>query len=124
MQWRNDTTLPSRGLGANGASSGRPTGNSSGPVFYTFRKSHLLPNPRDVTYRQRKCLSVLAWGTFGADLNCSESSRGSGLGARWFTSPPQCHLQAARSHSLRPPHAPTALASKGPGAASLLMVDC
>jgi hypothetical protein len=35
-----------------------------------------------------------------------------------------CHLQAARSHSLRPPHAPTALASKGPGAASLLMVDC
>src|SRR5262245_30537393 len=56
----------------------------------------------------------------GADLKCSESSRGSGLRAQWFTSPPQCHLQAARSHSLRPPHAPTALASKGPGA----VVDC
>src|SRR6516165_7175 len=67
---------------------------------------------------------MLACGTFGADLNCSESSRGSGLGARWFTNPPQCHLQAARSHPHRPPHAPTALASKGPGAASLLMVDC
>src|SRR5262249_41294075 len=49
----------------------------------------------------------------GADLNCSESSRGSGPRAQWFTSPPQCHLPAARSHSLRPPHAPTALASKG-----------
>src|SRR5262245_33596057 len=62
----------------------------------------------------------------GADLNRSESSGGGGGGlrAQWFTSPPQCHLQAARSHSLRPPHAPTALASKGPGAASLLMVDC
>src|SRR5262245_21531475 len=31
----------------------------------------------------------------GADLNCSESSRGSGLRAQLFTSPPQCHLQAA-----------------------------
>jgi hypothetical protein len=50
---------------------------------------------------------------FGANLKCSESSRGSGLPAQWFTSPPQCHLQAARSHSLRPPHASTALASKG-----------
>src|SRR5262249_28175579 len=35
-----------------------------------------------------------------------------------------CCSQAARSCSLRLPHAPTALASKGPGAASLLTVDC
>jgi hypothetical protein len=41
--------------------------------FYTFRKSPLLPKARDVAYRQRKCLSVLAWGTFGVDLNRSES---------------------------------------------------
>jgi hypothetical protein len=44
-----------------------------GPVVYTFRKSLLLPMLRDVTYRQRKCLCMLACGTFGADLNCSES---------------------------------------------------
>src|SRR5215831_20695961 len=46
------------------------------PVVYTFRKSLLVPKPRDVTYRQCKCLSVLVCDAFGADLNCSESSRG------------------------------------------------
>src|SRR5262249_11911104 len=45
-------------------------------VVYTFRKSLLLPKPRDVTYRQRKCLSVLACDAFGADLNRSESEGG------------------------------------------------
>src|SRR5262247_2815013 len=34
--------------------------------------------------------------------------------------PEPCCLQAARSHSLLPPHAATALTAKGPGAASLL----
>src|SRR5262249_16422894 len=58
---------------------GGPTGNFRWPGFYTFQKSSLLPKARDVTYRQRKCLSVLACDAFGADLNCSESSRGSGL---------------------------------------------
>src|SRR5262245_15848581 len=43
-----------------------------GPVFYTFRKSLLLSKPRDVAYRQRKCLGMLACGTFGVDLKCSE----------------------------------------------------
>src|SRR5262249_58451860 len=38
-------------------------------------KALLLPKPRDVTYRQRKCLSVLACDAFGVDLNCSESRR-------------------------------------------------
>src|SRR5262249_25772366 len=76
-----------------------------------------VPRPRTVS------LPPTDGQVLGTNLNCSESSRGSGLRAQWFTSPPQCHLQAARSHSLRPPHAPTALASKGLGAASLLMVD-
>src|SRR5262249_61555021 len=49
----------------------RPRGDLD--CFYTFRKSLLLPKPRDVTYRQRKCLSVLACDAFGANLNCSES---------------------------------------------------
>src|SRR5262245_35037071 len=52
----------------------RPRGDLD--CFYTFRKSLLLPKPRDVTYRQRKCLSVLACDAFGADLNCSESCVG------------------------------------------------
>src|SRR5262245_3821966 len=71
------------------------------------------PEPVEPAYRTLR----LPWKhrqVLGVDLNCSESSRGSGLRAKWFTCPPQCHLQAARSHSLRPPHAPTALASKGP----------
>src|SRR5262245_25632798 len=49
----------------------RPRGDLD--CFYTFRKSLLLPKPRDVTYRQRKCLSVLACDAFGADLDRSES---------------------------------------------------
>jgi len=55
---------------ASAASSARA---SIGPVFYTFAKSPLLPKSRDVTYRQCKCLSVLACDAFGADLNRSES---------------------------------------------------
>jgi hypothetical protein len=35
-------------------------GRASAPVFYTFRKSSLLPKSRDVTYRQRKSLCILA----------------------------------------------------------------
>src|SRR5262245_48440693 len=35
-----------------------------------------------------------------------------------------CCSRGARLRSLRPPHAPTALAAKGPGAANLLMVNC
>jgi hypothetical protein len=58
---------------ASAASSARA---SIGPVFYTFGKSPLLPKSRDVTYRQCKCLSVLACGTFGVDLNRSESRGG------------------------------------------------
>ena len=55
--------------------------SAMGSAFYTFRKSLLSPKARDVTYRQRKCLRVLACGTFGADLNCSESE-GVRLGCR------------------------------------------
>src|SRR5262249_55289112 len=43
------------------------------PVVYTFRKSLLSSNARDETYRQRKCLSVLACDAFGVNLKCSES---------------------------------------------------
>src|SRR5262249_37894664 len=43
----------------NARSRGRATGISSGPVVYTFRKSLLLPKPRDVTYRQCKPLCIL-----------------------------------------------------------------
>jgi len=42
-------------------------------AIYTFRKSPLSPIARDVTYRQRKSLCILACGTFGVDLNRSES---------------------------------------------------
>jgi hypothetical protein len=48
---------------------------SIGPVVYTFRKSLLSSNARDVTYRQRKCLGMLACDAFGVDLNRSESSQ-------------------------------------------------
>jgi hypothetical protein len=58
----------------NARSGERSAGNSSGPVIYTSRKSLLLPKPRDVTYRQRKSLCILACGTFGADLKSSEST--------------------------------------------------
>jgi len=113
-----DATFPSRGLGANGASSGRPTGNSSGPVFYTFRKSLLLPKARDVTYRQRKCLSMLACDAFGADLNCSESSWGRATDLLPVLPPRRYHTPCARNgrigkrlscHSLRVAHTQTVL---------------